>query len=118
MSNHQEDPTLAYLTVKQRLDEAERTAEALAQKIVTVGGRLDRGHWKWIGIAGIGPRFPDMTERGPQVGGRLVQTWPTPEELGEALSTWHRVLAEAKQAWELVPDTLRAGLRPPVEQEL
>jgi hypothetical protein len=58
-----------------------------------------------------------MTEEDLRSEIRLVEAWPTPQELGEALIAWHTVVAEAKHAWELVPDTLRAGLRPPEERE-
>jgi hypothetical protein len=104
------DPVGAYKDATANLAEATQKAETMVADIGRFAHLLQG--WKTVGLAnspgfsadGAGP-VPTTTIN--------MQSWPSAQQLQNALVTWRSALQVVNSAWLAVPEHLRKGLPAP-----
>lgn len=97
----------AYQEALQKLEVVQHQAVNLASIVVRASEALE--HWQEVTVSNSGIRFPPEAH----VYSIDAKTWPTAQQLGEVLSSWHQMRHEMRNKWSAVPQDRRVGLRPP-----
>jgi hypothetical protein len=102
------DSTLrdAYLAAHQDYTEADHRVQQLVN-VVKHAGRL-LVNWQDVTVNGF-PFPPGMTSSLQRID---PAEWPTGQQLGEALSRWHKAKAALQEAYAKLPDHLHSSVAP------
>ena len=107
-----DDPVEAYQNSLTKLKYAEDDAKRVVQTVEDIAQKL-RGHsWRTVMLANLHDvRFPaDFDPARPSID---CNSWPTPEQIRDAIQAYHDARLASKNAWGHVPTDRRQGLRPP-----
>lgn len=99
-----------YLDAWRDLQQHEREVLRIVTTIQEAARNLER--WQAVHVAHAGAGFPTEVT----MTGRVVDasTWPTAQQLADALAAWHSAAEAAREAWHRdVPPEQRASLPPP-----
>lgn len=105
-----EDPIAKYQDALSALDAAERAAQTVVGIVIDVGNKLAR-NWKRVTVANADPPIPFPV--GAVTDSVNASTWPTAQELGQAMAAWHTARHEARNAWSAIPAERRVGIQGP-----
>ena len=105
------DPIPEYLAGRAQLDAASTHVEALVASLQF--GATALRDWRDASFSNVGGiEFPfgrRMTIMGDH--------WPSTTAMAQAISDWHKLNHEVNNAWNRVPENLRADLQPPQYQD-
>jgi len=103
-----EDKIRRYQEALRELEVATRNVEKYVATITDVSEKLQ--NWDRVVISNVGDiGFPPEAH----VKSINADDWFTAIQLAEALSNWHKVCHEVRNAWNAIPSENRMGLQPP-----
>ena len=100
----------AYQDALKSLTNARGEAERVANIIVDAGVKLHK--WEVVMISNGQRGFPPEIAL-PGSGSINRSTWPTADQLENALADYHQALHSAQNAWSAIPSESRIGLQEP-----
>jgi len=98
----------------QAYQEALKKLEVTTRQVEHYVGEIQNGatklrNWESVVISNSGVGFP-AEAHGESID---ANTWPSAQQLAEALSEWHKARHTVNNAWSAIPEERRTGLQPP-----
>ena len=107
------DPISNYQQALQSFEAAQRRVQSLVQIIDQAA--LHLRNWQRVIVSNSRHSFP--TGIGTTSNASInAQTWPTGDQIGEALSQYHSLLHEAGNAYRQIPESQKAVVQPPPDR--
>jgi hypothetical protein len=106
-----DDPVRKYQAALRKLKDAEKKAKHIASIVQSAGEAMR--YWEDACVTGTASSYPGSMKTG-DIGHKIsATTWPTANEIDDALISYHVSKEELKRAWEAVPKDDRIGLSDP-----
>lgn len=106
-----DDPIRAYLDARKAFEQAEGTLNKIRVPIHDAATMLGQGyHQSTMTNAPGGMGFPMDAFGNHSID---YNTWPTAEEIGQALVEWHKSYNTLKNTYRAIPGPDQSGVQPP-----
>lgn len=105
------DPVQLYQSKLRAKKDAEAMAEEMVFRVRSFSDRLK--DWKRTVVSnmpGVYPASLTFNRSTPSIDGN---TWPTAQQVNEALGMYHTAVSELMSAWTAIPEERKEGLMPP-----
>ncbi len=106
-----QDSVKRYRDLRKRAVAEAEAIEKLIEPVIQAGRALGR-EWREVLVAGAG-NFPSELTAAHSI---EAGTWPTVQQIGQAVSSWHQLALDVQNAWLAVPTEEKPNLPPPVSR--
>lgn len=107
------DPVARYQEAIAKVEASEAKAKSVVAIVVDAGRKLGKWQDVMVNNAGDGVGYPAEMGLNANTPTINAHTWPSANDIHEALSAYHVAKSEAMHAWVAIPADRKKGLNPP-----
>jgi hypothetical protein len=100
----------AYIAARRTADAAEKSANAMVERLIAAVSPLNGAGWKRAHIPGMAGRH---ARRATQIPNTQLPAWPTWQEVCDAVNAYHTAMLAMDQAYDVIPSDEQSVVMPP-----